>query len=99
MPEYFINQNLCYHDGVYCQAKVSVLSFLRLTQRHSSFSSDASVPFLHLEFVDSEGHNLNQISLVRTRRKIRQQVRFLSIYPFGLHGDVDTSFRLPCATV
>lgn len=64
-------------------SEFSVLSFLRRTQRQNSFSSEDSVSLPQLELVDSGGHNLNEISLRQTHRKIRRQLRFLFIYPLA----------------
>ena len=64
-------------------SKGPVLSFLCPIQRDSSFSRNALVPLPQLELFDSEGHNLNQISIMQTRSKIRQQLRFLFVYPLA----------------
>lgn len=64
-------------------SKVSVRSFLRDTERNVSFSSSASAPLQQLELVDPEGRNLNEISLIHTRGKIQQQLRFIFVYPLA----------------
>jgi hypothetical protein len=49
----------------------------------TSLSSNASIPYPQVELFDSDGDNLNQTSIMQTRSKIRQQLRFLFVYPLA----------------
>lgn len=62
--------------------KFSILSFLRLREAGSG-SSSASASMSRLQLVNSEGQSFNQVSLIQIRQKIRQQLRFLFIYPLA----------------
>ncbi|KAF4636171.1 hypothetical protein G7Y89_g1921 [Cudoniella acicularis] len=54
--------------------------------RHHPDGSDVPIPISQLQLVDSRGQNLADVEMLRTRDKIRRQLRFLFIYPLVYIG-------------
>ncbi|TVY83600.1 G protein-coupled receptor GPR1 [Lachnellula suecica] len=54
--------------------------------RHPDGSDSTPISQLELELVNSRGQNLASLEMIRTRDKIRRQLRFLFIYPLVYIG-------------
>jgi len=58
-----------------------LLCFLRLRHEYPAIPSDDSLPMSDLQLVNSFGQSIALTEVVKTRDKIRRQLRFLFIYP------------------